>query len=95
MGGKGEHQLHTVPITNTVGTRVYSNLKYCRFMFQLSQNFHIFSKPVNTLKIKNNLLWIMDGIFCGLSEIFHSVDQSSASNHNILCWNILLLSQYI
>ena len=63
-------------------------------MFRLAQIFGTFPKLVNTPKIKNNLLWIMNGIFCGLSEIFRKVGQSGASNHDIPCWNILLLSQY-
>ena len=67
--------------TNTVGMGGYSDLEYPLFMFQIGQIFGRFSKLVNTLKIKNNLPWIINGIFCRISEIFHSVNQSGASDH--------------
>ena len=81
-------------VTNTVGSGVDSNLEYPLIIFKLGQIFHVFPRPVSTLRGRSNPLWVKGGLFCGLSKIFHSMDQSAAPDHDIMHWNILSLPEH-
>jgi len=77
----------------TVGTGHFSMSDYLRITGVIGYFLHMFSELVDILKSKRNSLLIVDGKFCRLGEIYHTMSQSAISDHCIPHQNILPFSQ--